>query len=112
MSVIGGSIGLLASASTGTSGTAVFEPIHGSAPDIAGQDLANPAGAIASAAMLLDHLGHTSEARIVESAVEQAISEGFRTRDLGGNSRCSEFGERVRLLIDTQISPQLQRVTA
>jgi 3-isopropylmalate dehydrogenase len=112
MSVIGGSIGLLASASTGTSGTAVFEPIHGSAPDIAGQDLANPAGAIASAAMLLDHLGHTSEARIVESAVEQAISEGSRTRDLGGNSRCSEFGERVRLLIDTQISPQLQRVTA
>ena len=104
MSVIGGSIGLLASASTGTSGTAVFEPIHGSAPDIAGQDLANPAGAIASAAMLLDHLGHTAEARIVEAAVEQAFADGCRTRDLGGDTRCSEFGERVRILIDAQLT--------
>lgn len=104
MSVIGGSIGLLASASTGDGGTAVFEPIHGSAPDIAGKDIANPAGAIASAAMLLDHLGHTAEARIVETAVEQAIADGCRTRDLGGDTRCSEFGERVRGLIDAQLT--------
>jgi 3-isopropylmalate dehydrogenase len=104
MSVIGGSIGLLASASTGIGGTAVFEPIHGSAPDIAGQDLANPAGAIVSAAMLLGHLGHDAEARIVEAAVEQAIAEGCRTRDLGGDTRCSELGERVRLLIDGQLT--------
>ena len=104
MSVIGGSIGLLASASTGTSGTAVFEPIHGSAPDIAGKDIANPAGAIASAAMLLDHLGHGAEARIVEHAVEQTIAAGHRTRDLGGETSCSAFGEQVRILIDAQLS--------
>lgn len=104
MSVIGGSIGLLASASTGIGGTAVFEPIHGSAPDIAGKDIANPAGAIASAAMLLDHLGHGAEARVVEAAVEQAIAGGCRTRDLGGDTRCSEFGERVRVLIDAQLT--------
>ena len=54
--------------------------------------------------MLLDHLGHSAEARIVETAVEQAIAAGHRTRDLGGETRCSEFGEQVRLLIDAQLT--------
>jgi 3-isopropylmalate dehydrogenase len=110
LSVIGGSIGLLASASTGASGTAVFEPIHGSAPDIAGQDVANPAGAIASAAMLLQHLGHNAEAKVVEAAVEQVIAEGVRTRDLGGIASCSVFGERVRAIIAESLPAALEKV--
>src|SRR3546814_1904835 len=66
LSVIGGSIGLLGSASVGETGPGLFEPIHGSAIGIAGLDIANPSGAIASAAMMLEHLGlrseeHTSE---------------------------------------------------
>ena len=110
LSVIGGSIGLLASASTGAGGTAVFEPIHGSAPDIAGEDLANPAGAIASAAMLLQHLGYDAEAKLVDAAVEQVIAEGVRTRDLGGTASCSECGERVREIIGEQLSAKLEKV--
>src|SRR5690606_11130482 len=73
LSVIGGSIGLLGSASLGTGGAGMFEPIHGSAPDIAGKDIANPAGAIASAAMLLDHLELPSQARLLEAALEQTL---------------------------------------
>lgn len=110
LSVIGGSIGLLASASTGTSGTAVFEPIHGSAPDIAGQDMANPAGAIASAAMLLQHLGHDAEAKLLEAAIDGAIAEGLRTRDLGGAASCSGFGSRVREILSGSMPAQLEKV--
>ena len=110
LSVIGGSIGLLASASTGASGTAVFEPIHGSAPDIAGQDIANPAGAIASAAMLLQHLGHDEEAAMLEAAVEQVIADGVRTRDLGGDASCSGFGQAVRAMVAKRLSAQLEKV--
>lgn len=96
MSVIGGSIGLLGSASTGASGPGLFEPIHGSAPDIAGCDIANPAGAILSAALLLDHIGYPDLARLLESAVEETLSEGVLTADLGGEARCSAFGAAVR----------------
>lgn len=96
LSVIGGSIGLLGSASFGTEGSGMFEPIHGSAPDIAGLDIANPAGAIASAAMLLRQIGQPDLARILDRAVEEALVEGNRTADLGGSARCSEFGGRVR----------------
>lgn len=77
-----GSLGLLPSASLGDAG-ALFEPVHGSAPDIAGRNLANPIGAIASAAMLLRHaLGLTTEADVVEHAIETALRKGLRTRDL------------------------------
>jgi 3-isopropylmalate dehydrogenase len=77
-----GSLGLLPSASLGE-GPGLFEPVHGSAPDIAGKDLANPIGAIASAAMLLRHaLGLEPEARAIEAAIEQAIVSGHRTPDL------------------------------
>jgi 3-isopropylmalate dehydrogenase len=97
LSVIGGSIGLMASASAGSSGPMLFEPIHGSAPEIAGKDIANPAGAIASAVMLLDHgLGLPAQAQILATALEQALIEGPRTRDLGGDLGCRAFGERVR----------------
>jgi 3-isopropylmalate dehydrogenase len=79
-----GSLGLLPSASLG-SGTGLFEPVHGSAPDIAGKNMANPIGAIASAAMLLRHaLKLDTEARAVEKAIEATLVRGLRTADLGG----------------------------
>ena len=85
ISVLGGSIGLLPSASLGTSGPGLFEPIHGSAPDIAGQDLANPVGTILSAAMLLRHsLGLEDEADSIEAAVAAVLAAGAVTADLGG----------------------------
>ena len=85
ISVLGGSIGLLPSASLGSGGPGLFEPIHGSAPDIAGQDLANPAGAILSAAMLLRHgLGLDDEASSIEAAVAAVLAAGATTADLGG----------------------------
>jgi 3-isopropylmalate dehydrogenase len=84
-SVLAGSIGLLGSASVGASGPGLFEPIHGSAPDIAGQDRANPIGAIRSAAMLLRHgLKLAAEADAVEAAVAASIAAGELTGDLGG----------------------------
>ena len=77
-----GSLGLLPSASLGA-GTGLFEPVHGSAPDIAGKDMANPIGAIASAAMLLRHaLKLETEARAIEAAIEKVLVSGLRTADL------------------------------
>ncbi|WP_421730944.1 3-isopropylmalate dehydrogenase [Brevundimonas sp.] len=91
ISVLGGSIGLLPSASLGTSGPGLFEPIHGSAPDIAGKDLANPVGTILSAAMLLRHgLGLEDEASSIEAAVAAVLAAGAVTADLGG-----ELGTRA-----------------
>ena len=87
-SVLAGSLGMLPSASIGTRRTAhglhgLYEPIHGSAPDIAGQDLANPVGTILSAAMLLRwSLGRADAADAVEAAVGRALDDGFRTADL------------------------------
>jgi 3-isopropylmalate dehydrogenase len=96
LAVIGGSIGLLGSASLGSGGPGVFEPIHGSAPQLARQNLANPAGAIASAAMMLHELGLGDSGRLLSNAVEVTLLEGCRTADLGGSATCSEFGEGVR----------------
>jgi 3-isopropylmalate dehydrogenase len=97
LSALAGSIGLLPSASTGEVGPGLFEPIHGSAPDLAGLDTANPAGAIASAAMLLDiGLGLREAATMLNDALETALRSGCWTADLGGNARCSEFGAKVR----------------
>ena len=80
--VVGGSIGMLPSASIGTS-TSLYEPIHGSAPDIAGKGIANPMGTILSAAMLLRYSLHQEEAaRAIEAAVDKVLEEGFRTPDL------------------------------
>jgi 3-isopropylmalate dehydrogenase len=96
LSVISGSIGLLASASVGSAGPGIFEPIHGSAPDMAGLNVANPAGALASAAMMLEHLELDHAARLLSSALETTLLEGCRTGDLGGSATCTEFGARVR----------------
>jgi 3-isopropylmalate dehydrogenase len=82
-SMLTGSLGMLPSASVGTSSRGLYEPIHGSAPDIAGRGIANPCGAIASAAMLLRHsLGLEDEARAVENAIASVISDGGRTADI------------------------------
>jgi len=82
-SMLAGSMGMLPSASLGDSTRGLYEPIHGSAPDITGLDIANPCGAIASAAMLLRHsLGLDQEADAVEAAIGAAISSGARTTDI------------------------------
>jgi len=86
--VIAGSLGLLPSASLGEGTRGLYEPIHGSAPDIAGMGVANPIGTIMSVAMLLRHsLGLEEEARAVERAVDAAITAGARTRDMGPAAR-------------------------
>jgi 3-isopropylmalate dehydrogenase len=85
-SMLAGSMGMLPSASLGDSVRGLYEPIHGSAPDIAGQGIANPCGAIASAAMLLRHsLGLNDEAAAVEKAIDDAIAGGARTADIAGD---------------------------
>jgi 3-isopropylmalate dehydrogenase len=84
-SVLAGSMGLLPSASLGSQGPGLYEPIHGSAPDIAGRGIANPIGAILSAALLLRYsLELEAEAVCIERAVDRAIADGCRTADLGG----------------------------
>lgn len=96
-----GSIGLLASASLGERQTqygtfGLYEPIHGSAPDIAGRGLANPMAMILSAAMLLRHsLGLAAEADRIEAAVASALSDGIRGGDLGGSAGTREIGDAV-----------------
>ncbi len=96
--VIAGSIGLLPSASLGD-GPGLFEPVHGSAPDIAGQDRANPLGTIASVAMMLRYsFGLEREADAVEQAIEASLVAGERTADLAGAATplgCREMGRRV-----------------
>lgn len=83
--VLAGSLGLLPSASLGDGRNGLYEPIHGSAPDIAGRGVANPIGTIASAALLLRHsLGATATATRIERAIDAALGDGLRTRDLGG----------------------------
>jgi 3-isopropylmalate dehydrogenase len=94
-----GSLGLLASASFGGA-VALYEPVHGSAPDIAGKGIANPLGAILSVAMLLRHSFHLEcEATCVESAVSTVLSQGARTADLAGKTHAAistaEMGHRV-----------------
>jgi 3-isopropylmalate dehydrogenase len=85
--MITGSIGMLPSASLSGDGPGMFEPVHGSAPDIAGRGVANPLALFLSAAMLLRHgLGLASEAAAVESAVQRALAAGLRTPDLGGDA--------------------------
>jgi 3-isopropylmalate dehydrogenase len=92
-----GSIGMLPSASLGAEGEpGLFEPVHGSAPDIAGRGIANPLAMILSAAMLLRHgLGLEAEAAAVESAVDRALAAGLRTADIGGSATTEEATQAV-----------------
>src|SRR3954454_21617685 len=95
--MITGSIGMLPSASLGEPDTpGLFEPVHGSAPDIAGSGAANPLAMFLSAALMLRHgLGLPDEAAALESAVDRALAEGLRTADLGGSAGTSEATETV-----------------
>jgi 3-isopropylmalate dehydrogenase len=94
-----GSLGLLPSASLGAAGPSLYEPVHGTAPDIAGKGIANPTGAILSAAMLLRYALHLDdEAAAIERAVARAFAEGARTADIAGDHPAIStpvFGDRV-----------------
>jgi 3-isopropylmalate dehydrogenase len=95
-SMLTGSLGMLPTASLGGDGPSLFEPVHGTAPDIAGQGIANPLGMILSAALLLRHgLGRETEAAALESAVDRALEAGIRPPDLGGNATTAETTEAV-----------------
>lgn len=99
--VLSGSMGLLPSASLGAGGPGLYEPIHGSAPDIAGLGVANPCGTVLSAAMMLRHsLGLEAEAQAIEAAVERAIGAGALTRDLGGSLGTEEMTEQILMQVD------------
>jgi 3-isopropylmalate dehydrogenase len=91
-----GSLGMLPSASLGGDGPGLFEPVHGSAPDIAGQGVANPLAMFLSAALMLRHgFALEEEASAVESAVDRALADGLRTRDLGGSATTDEAAQAV-----------------
>lgn len=95
-SVIAASIGLAPSASIGAGKAGLYEPIHGSAPDIAGEDKANPVGAILSAAMMFRiSLGAPALADAIDAAVENALAEGHGTADIGGADGCERFAGRI-----------------
>jgi tartrate dehydrogenase/decarboxylase / D-malate dehydrogenase len=95
--VLQGGMGMAASASSapGTDTPSMFEPVHGSAPDIAGQGIANPLGAIWSASLMLDHLGEADAAKHVLDAIEGVCREGILTRDVGGSASTSDVGDAV-----------------
>jgi tartrate dehydrogenase/decarboxylase / D-malate dehydrogenase len=95
--VLQGGMGMAASASSapGTDAPAMFEPVHGSAPDIAGQGIANPLGAIWSASLMIGHLGEAEAAARVMDAIEAVCREGVLTRDVGGTATTTEVGDAV-----------------
>jgi 3-isopropylmalate dehydrogenase len=98
-----GGVGLAPSASLGESGPGIFEPIHGSAPDIAGRGIANPAAMIRSAALMLEHgLGREAEARLLDDAVSAALTAA-PTPDLGGTATTSDFGDAVVGLLEAEL---------
>lgn len=109
-SVISGSLGLLPSASVGAS-TALFEPIHGSYPQAAGKDIANPTGSILSAAMMLDHFGLFEEATLVRSGVTWALSNGFVTKDIDGVNYyfTSTIGELIADYVHNRVNTEVNR---
>ncbi len=95
-SVLAGSMGMLPSASLGESGPGLYEPVHGSAPDIAGKGIANPVGAILSVALMLRYsLKLDCEAAAVEHAVERAIADGCLTADLGGKLSTQQMTDEI-----------------
>lgn len=95
-SVLSGSMGLLPSASLGESGPGLYEPIHGSAPDIAGKGIANPIGTILSVAMMMRYsLGLEGEAAAIEKAVNRVLADGCRTADLGGSMTTTQMTSEI-----------------
>lgn len=103
-----GGMGVAASANINPdTGTGLYEPVHGSAPDIAGQSLANPVGAVLSAALLIEHLGHRAEARTVRQAVRRAVAACRCTPDLGGDLTTKDAGAAIRA--ELQAGPESTR---
>jgi 3-isopropylmalate dehydrogenase len=94
-----GGLGLLPSANVGPE-RALFEPVHGTAPDIAGEGVANPSATILSAAMLLEYLGYDEEGAAVRDAVESVLADGPRTPDLGGEATTADVTEAVLSRVD------------
>jgi len=90
-----GGLGMAASGNIHPGKTSMFEPVHGSAPPLAGKNLANPLGAILTAAMMLDHLGLTKEPERIESAVLEAVRQKKTTSDVGGNLGTREVGDCI-----------------
>lgn len=100
-SALSGSLGLAASANLNPEGRfpSMFEPVHGSAPDIAGNGMCNPVGAIASGALMLEHLGQDAAARAVQAANAETCAAGIRTRDAGGTATTRQVTDAVRARI-------------
>lgn len=96
-SALAGSLGLAASANINPERRfpSMFEPVHGSAPDIAGQGICNPVGTISSGALMLEHLGRPDEARLVETAIENVTGRGIKTRDIGGTASTTEVADAI-----------------
>ena len=101
---VSGSIGIAPSANLNPerTGPSLFEPIHGSAPDIAGQGIANPAGAIWAASMMLEHLGHAQAGKRLLTALEDALASGARTRDLGGEANTEQMTNAVIAMLERE----------
>ena len=97
-----GGLGLVPSANIGER-YALFEPVHGSAPDIAGKDLANPIAALRSAGMLLTHVGDKEGENHMESAIRAVLARGIKTRDLGGSAGTREFGDAVLRVLEQTV---------
>lgn len=109
-SVLTGSLGLAPSASVGT-GTALFEPIHGSYPQAAGKDIANPLGSIFSAVMLLEYFGMQEEAQVLRTAAEWTLQHGFVTKDIDpvNNYSTSTIGDLIRDFIEKKLPTDVNR---
>src|SRR5205809_2539224 len=90
-----GGLGLAASGNLHPGRTSMFEPVHGSAPPLAGKNVANPMGAILSAALMLEHLGLKNEAAAIEAAVKHAVAGGHGTKEIGGNLGTRETGDYI-----------------
>ncbi|ADL11762.1 3-isopropylmalate dehydrogenase [Acetohalobium arabaticum] len=96
---IQGGMGLAVSGNINPDGVSMFEPVHGSAPDIAGEDIANPTAAILAAAMMVEVLGHAEEADRIETAVQQALTDNKTTSDMGGDLSTAEAGDYISSLL-------------
>ncbi len=90
-----GGLGLAPSGNLHPGKTSMFEPVHGSAPPLAGKNVANPMGAILSAALMLDYLGHKAEAAAIEAAVQEAVTTGQGTKEMGGSLGTRETGDVI-----------------
>jgi 3-isopropylmalate dehydrogenase len=99
-----GGLGMAASGNLHPGQTSMFEPVHGSAPKYAGTGRANPMGAVLSAALMLDTLGHREPARAFEAAVRELLAEGITTPDLGGQATTSQVGDEVARRVGAQVA--------